>query len=334
MAQEDLSPPSPAMETELYKNLPAWLQDPALKLPAMVADDQRLHMPNQPLPKNMGNYSFVPLRRLPEVAQAEQQSGEPAKNFYGGYEYDLADHIKTHFWGLELNRPFIEAPFAIGIVINRPNKQTGANEQHLCAVAAACLDGTNVRVTQLQGAVNKGEDDPALKIGPQLGGFRWAEALVKAWQTIAARLGASGLGLAQPTQSYGKIYQRAGEAMGLRKSSGQPRLAAGSVPPAPPLPSRNIAGGDRSAGALRRNLIKIAAQIGEGEDSPRAILLSARWHLHCTYDLLLDAEDFTRRPSELWTAVDEVTTAMDGLTNLLATLSAAEDAILRYQQRV
>ncbi|MET1033546.1 MAG: hypothetical protein ABWX94_03530 [Candidatus Saccharimonadales bacterium] len=295
----ELSPQSTQVQEAILQNLPHWVQQSELKIPDMVRSDDRLRVQNgevlQKPPKDIDKYSFVPMRRIP---QAEDPKAR--KDFYGGYSYDLDENVDTHFDGLTAKRIPLDGPFALGIVKEHNGKRI------LCAVGSATIedDGKTVVIPQIQGAISDGE------VGPQLGGFNWAETLVKGIQTIAAYAGATALkipdasthvpvwmrrlaesedarpGDKQRIAAYHKRYDQTPQKMGMKKDPGSNTykipIKPRAVPPVTPVTApdgRVHAGGEASIGAIRNKVIQWEQDVIHNPNGYRACLLAARYYL-------------------------------------------------------
>ncbi len=269
-------------EDHVLDSLPEILSDPEISLPTMVQSDERLQhtdvTPPQRPPKNIAKYSFTPLTRLEGVTQT----------FLEGNDYSLDPTVQTHFEGYPDSRPLLDGPAAIGIVVEREG------ESHLAAVAGAKArpDGT-ITIVQLQGVISQ-----HAKIGPQLGGFRWSETLVRAWEKVAEKAGATALELVGSDEfiedwmkedagngseymkraiaSYKRHYDKTAENLGLRPGKTRTGKNITYKPIKPAVLDTSIAGSERSIGGLRREIRRGINDLDAGRHSARSALLNAR----------------------------------------------------------
>ncbi len=269
-------------DNHVLDSLPELLSDPGINLPEMVRTDERLQhtdvTPPQKPPKNIDSYSFVPLTRLEGVTET----------FLQGNDYSLDPDIQTHFEGCPDSRPLLDGPAAIGIVAKRGDKS------HLAAVAGIKTepDGT-IEIVQLQGVIK-----PSSGVGPQLGGFRWQETLVKAWEKVAQRAGATALQLtgsdefiedwmkeeaAQGSEymerviaSYKRHYDKTAQNLGMRPSRSKAGKTISHIFIQPDVLDTSITGSERSIGGVRREVRRGINMFDAGRHSVRSALLNAR----------------------------------------------------------
>jgi hypothetical protein len=166
------------LERALITKLPGIVS--AINLPDMAASDTQIHPDGKELQRGMSAYRFIAIRPLPGV------SGD----LLLGDDYDLPDAIRTRSKeGFDpvvgRDRPLIDGQAAIGIVMDRPDGS------YLTGVGGIVIDGDTVNVRQLQGTISKGSvTDEGKPLGPQMGGFEWRVALVKAAAIVAKGIGA------------------------------------------------------------------------------------------------------------------------------------------------
>lgn len=347
----ELSPQSAATQEAVLQNLPHWVQQPELNIPDMVRSDDRLRVQNgdvlQKPPKDIGKYSFVPMRRLPQAEEPDAR-----KDFYAGYSYDLDENVETHFDGLTAKRIPLDGPFALGIVKEHNGKRI------LCAVGSATIedDGKTVVIPQIQGAISDGE------VGPQLGGFNWAETLVKGLQTIAAYAGATVLKIpdasthvpdwmresaeredADPNDrqriaAYDKRYDKTPQNMGMQKDPGSDTYKL-SIKPTAKLPitpvtapdGRMYPGSEVSIGAIRNQVIQWEQNVIHDPTGYRACLLAARYYLDDAIGDMI-GEDFisAEQRKAAYAAVDSFYKVINGIDELLKKLSDINAMTTRY----
>lgn len=264
-------------ETHVLDSLPELLSNLDTSLPEMVKSDERLHMPDQKPPKNIGSYSFTALTRL-------ESNNESSLN---GSQYNLDHTIQAHYDYGTNSRPDLDGPAAIGIVVERDG------QSHLAAVAAASLqpDGT-IRVEQIQGAITK-------DMGPQLGGFRWQETLMCAWDKVAAMAGANALQLVSSEElidqgvkelaeqgdqdnirfmkSHQRHYDKTAENLDLKPiktESGKTTMYRKDIEPSPL--HTQITESTGPIGAAKHQLDHATHMLGGNRHSTRSSLLTAR----------------------------------------------------------
>ncbi len=226
---EPLSPQEP-LENQLLRTIPAIVQAPQMNLPDMVRSDQRLQMSqdapgggtHHAVPRNLDQYRFVPAVRVKSCNE----------DHLSGATYGLPPGVQTHYTKGPDNKPVLDAPIGIGIVID---KDDGA---HLCAISTAQAnnDTNTIDIIQIQGSIT----EPGVK--PELGGFNWSETCVKAWETIAGHVGASAVTIQSSETLVGRISPAAIEV--------NPTLA------------------ERAAARYQKRYNRTAERMGYGRDNP------------------------------------------------------------------
>lgn len=267
------------IEQDVLRNLPHLLQLPELQLPDMVRNNPVLLAENsegrQPVPRNIDRYSFVPLTMIEGVEREEMLPD-------GSYAMPM--DVQSHYHG---GRPFLDGPAGIGIVVEKDDGK------HLCAVGSVRIEEpSTLRIVQLQGVITDGE------IGPQLGGFRWSEALILGLKAIAPYVGATAIEVAYnpervlewergaemgdeeaqgKLERYYKHYFDAPYNVGLEPSNlGTPRMTI-EPRPMPALGAEAIEGGDTSIGAVRRAILAAIDSVEFGRDGASAKLALSRY---------------------------------------------------------
>lgn len=317
--------PEGTVEERVAATLGHLTKQPDLSLPEIVRGNPELHLPDHALPHNIGDYRLVPMTKLPDAKE---------EDMYPGNAYAMPENVKTHYSGYSYSRPLLDGPLALGITVVKEGVQ------HLCAVGAVRVNPEGViTIVQLQGSITDTRE-----IGPQLGGFRWAETLVQAWSIVGSFVGAKAIEFGEASEwPYSrKKFAKAKENLAAFRESEDYKaiLKPREYPGLPKELIKSNAGGEITGygviAVVRRTLRKECYRFGDAQGDIRGTILRAKYYFYEAYELLAEALDGgtysgTQNYWEIIDAPYELTLKLD---EVLAQVYAAIELLEHYEQSI